>query len=57
LWDESYDALEGPPRYQAMMKIVRDIACLPPAEQLKLHQAGQSICQHNRLNLIKLVMS
>jgi hypothetical protein len=47
LWDESYDILEGPPRYRALMKIVQETASLPPAEQLALHQVGQNICNHN----------
>jgi hypothetical protein len=54
LWDESYDTLEGPPRYRAIMKIIREISELPRAEQLKLHESGQIICQHNYHNLIKI---
>ena len=55
LWDESYDTLEGPPRYRAIIKIVREISELPRAEQLKLHESGQAICQHNRHRLIELL--
>ena len=54
LWDESYDTLEGPPRYRAIMKIIREISELPRAEQLKLHESGQTICQHNYHTLIKI---
>jgi len=54
LWDESYDTLEGLPRYRAIMKIIREISELPRAEQLKLHESGQIICQHNYHTLIKI---
>jgi len=54
LWDESYDQLQGPPRYRAIMKIVQEIANLSQAEQLKLYQNGQNICEQNYKTLQKL---
>jgi len=54
LWDESYDQLEGPPRYQAIMKIVQETANLSRPAQLKLHQAGQIVCEHNHDMLKKI---
>lgn len=48
LWDESYDQLEGLPRFNAMMKIVREICKLPQSQQLQLYQESRSICDYNR---------
>lgn len=48
LWDEDYDQLEGPERYWAMMKIVKEISSLSKADQLALYQASRDTCAHNR---------
>jgi len=55
LWDESYDELEGPERYRAMMKIVKEICLLPKTQQLQLYQQSRDICEYNRVHLMKIV--
>lgn len=55
LWDESYDALEGPDRYCAMMKIVKEICMLPGSQQLQLYQHSRDTCEYNRLQLFKII--
>lgn len=55
LWDESYDDLEGPLRYRAMMKIVKEICVLPNTQQLQLYQQSKDICEYNHLHLMKIV--
>lgn len=57
LWDESYDELEGPERYFAMMKIVKEICMLPKTQQLQLYQQSKDICEYNRFHLMKIVTS
>lgn len=54
LWDESYDQLEGRPRYQAMLDIVRSVAALPPDAQIELYQRSQILCRHNYKKLLEL---
>ena len=54
LWDESYDALEGPPRYHAMMAIVQSVCEMSRNQQLELYAQSRNICQHNRQQLIYL---
>jgi len=56
IWDESYDDLEGPARYKAMMKIVKEICMLPRNQQLQLYQQSRHICEYNHLHLMKIVM-
>ena len=48
LWDESYDQLEGLPRYTAMMKLIEDVANMKPDQQFKLYQQSREICTYNR---------
>jgi len=55
LWDESYDLLEGPERYQAIMQIVRQVCAMSSNQQLDLYQKSREICQHNRNTLSKLI--
>lgn len=47
VWDESYDQLEGPERYRAMMKIVKEISVLPKNRALELYHQSRVICDHN----------
>lgn len=53
LWDESYDSLEGPPRYHAMLQIMQSVADMPIAEQIKLYQKAQPICKRNHKRLLE----
>ncbi len=47
VWDESYDQLEGPARYRAIMKIVKEISVLPKNRALELYHRSRVICDHN----------
>lgn len=53
LWDESYDQLDGPERYSAIMNLVKQICMLPKEEQYRLYQASRNICRQNKLLLSK----
>lgn len=53
LWDESYDDLEGIPRYFAIMDIVRKIADLDRQQQLDLYAQAQDRCRRNYAKLLK----
>jgi hypothetical protein len=57
LWDESYDHLEGPERYHAIMKLIREVCNWPREQQLEAYQQSREICIHNRLLLLKLSMN
>ena len=57
LWDESYDQLEGPERYHAIMKLVREVCNWPQDQQIEAYQQSREICIHNRLLLSKLSMN
>jgi hypothetical protein len=57
IWDESYDQLEGPERYRAIMKLVKEICSLPKEKQLELYQQTREICKHNRAKLKKILIS
>jgi len=56
LWDESYDQLEGPERYQKIINIVQQVAGMSVNQQLDLYQKSRQICTHNKQNLISLSM-
>ena len=56
LWDESYDQLEGPERYQKIINIVHQIAGMPDNQQLELYQKSRQICSQNKQRLIALMM-
>ena len=56
LWDESYDQLEGPERYQKIINIVQQVASMPVNQQLELYQKSRQICTYNKQNLISLTM-
>jgi hypothetical protein len=56
LWDESYDQLEGPARYQKIINIVQQVAGMPVNQQLELYQKSRQICTHNKQRLISLTM-
>lgn len=48
LWDESYDQLEGPARYKAIMRIVKEISTMSRDSQLELYNKSRVICAHNK---------
>ncbi len=56
LWDESYDQLDGPKRYRAIMDLVKQICMLSKEEQFKLYQASRDICRQNKITLSKYTM-
>lgn len=55
LWDESYDQLEGEPRWMAITKLVNDLLSLPANDWQQIIQAANSITQHNRKILKKII--
>jgi hypothetical protein len=57
LWDESYDQLEGPERYQKIINIVKQVAGMPANQQLELYQKSRQICTYNKQRLISLTMN
>jgi hypothetical protein len=56
LWDESYDQLEGPERYQKIINIVQQVTGMSVNQQLELYQESRQICTHNKQRLIALTM-
>lgn len=44
VWDESYDALEGPERWTAIMQVIEN---LTKQDRLNLQESAQQVCQHN----------
>lgn len=57
LWDESYDSLEGPERFNAMMHIVQQVSELPREKQLELYSRSRAVCTHNKVLLKELINS
>ena len=57
LWDESYDQLEGPKRYHAIIELIRGICSWSREQQFEAYQQSRKICTHNRLLLAKLSMN
>jgi len=54
IWDEGYDLLEGPDRYRAMLKLIKEICLMTRDQQLELYQKSRDICLHNHALLKKL---
>jgi hypothetical protein len=54
LWDESYDQLQGLPRYRAMLDIVKSVAAMPLDQQKQLYQHSQELCDKNYKKLLEL---
>lgn len=57
LWDESYDHLEGPERYQQIMNIVKQVSDMPVNQQLELYHQSRQICIYNKQRLSSLIMN
>ena len=55
LWDEGYDKFEGPDRYKKIMSIVKNVASMPPGQQLELYKISSEICRFNKQHLLKLL--
>jgi hypothetical protein len=51
IWDERYDQLEGPARWQAMLTVIRRIAQLDHDQRLCVLREADEICQHNHRHL------
>ncbi len=51
VWDESYDSLEGPARWQAMQRVIDNISI---QDQHQLRLRCQDICQHNHARVAEL---
>jgi hypothetical protein len=54
-WDEGYDQLEGPKRWAAIKKILRDLSMLTTSEWEKLMHEIDSISFYNRRHLQQLI--
>ena len=48
LWDESYDALEGPARWEKIRHVMRGIVTMPTAQRAEMLIQAQHIVEHNR---------
>jgi hypothetical protein len=48
LWDESYDQLEGPARWQAITYLINDLIALPDTEWRSIVEQSLDITRHNR---------
>jgi hypothetical protein len=55
LWDESYDLLEGPPRWHAIQKLIDHIMNLPSDGYSKLFEKAQIIANQNRQHLAHMI--
>lgn len=55
LWDESYDLLSGPQRWQMMKKTMAELIAADPYEQKRLLREAESVCKHNRKVLIEVI--
>jgi hypothetical protein len=55
IWDESYDELEGEPRWQAMQQVIKHMISLPNDNWCEVLQQCQIKTQHNR-NLLKQII-
>jgi hypothetical protein len=55
LWDESYDLLEGPPRWQSMEKIINKIMNMNETEYKELIYQANKIAVRNRNHLSDIV--
>lgn len=54
-WDESYDTLSGPARFNAMFDTIFAIAQMPTEQKVKLHQAAAQHCAHNKAVLLDYI--
>ena len=55
LWDESYDQLEGPERWQAIRKIIDLIMQMDTESRRGLILESNKIAQQNRQHLAKII--
>lgn len=55
LWDESYDLLSGPQRWQMMKKTMAELIAADPYEQKRLLREAEYVCKHNRKVLIEVI--
>lgn len=55
IWDESYDRLEGPARWNAIQSIVDSFMLMDPEDRLTIITAAKQIACRNRDHLEKLI--
>ena len=55
VWDESYDQLEGPARWQAIRKIIDLIMQMDTESRRSLMLESNKIAQQNRQHLAKII--
>lgn len=55
LWDESYDLVEGPQRWNQIKKTMNELIGAGPQSQNEILKQARVICQHNRKVLVDVV--
>lgn len=55
LWNESYDLLEGPERWQQIKQTMNELISSGQQHQIEILQQAREICKHNRQVLVQLV--
>jgi hypothetical protein len=55
LWDESYDLLEGPARWERIKLTMNELIGAGEQQQNQILNQARSICWHNRKRLVELV--
>lgn len=54
-WNEEYDQLEGPARWQAIQEVINSLISLPNSQITELLTNTQEIAVYNRLHLAELI--
>lgn len=54
-WDESYDLLEGPARWQSIRKVMNTIASLDDTSLADILKKARAVCEHNKTTLTELI--
>jgi hypothetical protein len=55
LWNESYDLLEGPERWDQIKRTMSELISAGQQHQIEILQQAREICKHNRQVLVQLV--
>ena len=53
-WCEDYDLYEGAERWQHIKRVIDQIATMGPGQRQQMLESAQTVCQHNRNNLLRL---
>lgn len=55
LWNESYDLLEGPERWEQIKSTMTELIDTGQQHQTEILQQARKVCKHNRQVLVKLI--